>query len=108
MAKDVYRIVSVRKIGKAIHTADGNVLVSSTVATGPAFPGSHGALDIWATKVNKDGVTLWSRALGGSDQDWFTAAYEMADGGFIIIGRTTSTNGYVTGVTLQRIKEPMT
>jgi hypothetical protein len=84
-------------VGKAIHTADGNVLVTSTVATGPTFPGSHGALDTWVTKVNKDGVTLWSRALGGSDQDWFTAAYEMADGGFIIIGRTTSTNGDVTG-----------
>ena len=84
-------------VGGSIHTADGNVLVSSTVATGSGFPGSHGALDIWVTKVNKDGVTLWSRALGGSDQDWFIAAYEMADGGFMIIGRTTSTNGDVTG-----------
>ena len=41
-------------------------------------------------KTNADGDTLWTKTFGGSDSDYGSAVQQTTDGGYIIIGNTSS------------------
>ncbi|UCE65888.1 MAG: T9SS type A sorting domain-containing protein [Candidatus Zixiibacteriota bacterium] len=66
-------------------TADGNFIVAASTKTLGV-----GGYDIWLMKVNVYGDTLWTRTYGGREDDVARHAVETEDGGFIIVGHTTS------------------
>ncbi len=67
-----------------VQAFDGNlVMVGNTTV-------SDGTLDVWLLKCSIDGDTLWSRKFGGGGDDNGWSVTETADGGFIIVGFTTS------------------
>lgn len=46
--------------------------------------------DFWIIKCDADGIPLWDKTLGGSNDDFLYDVVETADGGIICIGRTRS------------------
>ncbi len=48
-------------------------------------------------KLNSSGTMLWSRSIGGTDDERATAVAELNNGALIVTGWTTSNDGSVTG-----------
>lgn len=79
-------------------TADGG-----TIATGflnskdYAETGFKGSDDVLVARYKKSGTKLWAKVFGGTGNDYGTGVLQAADGSYIIVGNTSSTNGDVTG-----------
>jgi hypothetical protein len=58
--------------------------------------GHHGDTDAWLLKLTKTGDVQWQRCLGGSGWDEAWSARQTIDGGYIMAGRSNSTDGDVT------------
>lgn len=50
----------------------------------------RGGLDYWLVKVNSNGVVQWDKTIGGSLNDEASKVIQTQDGGFAIIGRSSS------------------
>ena len=48
-------------------------------------------------KLDSDRNLVWQKSLGGSSDDVSTSVEQTTDGGYVVEGNTTSTNGNVTG-----------
>ncbi len=57
----------------------------------------HGYKDAWVVKLNKFGEIVWQKAVGGSDWDEAWCVELTSDGGFIVGGRSSSTDGDAAG-----------
>jgi hypothetical protein len=57
----------------------------------------HGGADMWVLKLDADGDTLWTNALGGSRDEYANAIMQTADNGYIVGGYTNSNDGDVHG-----------
>jgi hypothetical protein len=79
-------------------TSDGGYIAcSNTQSSDGAVTGYHGGADIWLVKMDADGTLEWERCYGGSgDEMAKCAALEAPDGGYILAGRTYSTDGDVS------------
>jgi hypothetical protein len=72
-------------------TSDGGYIVNGvSPSTDGDVTGNHGGNDYWVLKLDSDGMLQWQRSYGGSGDDFGRIAFECADGGFIIGGRTNS------------------
>ena len=74
------------------------VIAGSSASIDGDIVGNHGSKDFWIFKLDSFGNLIWSKLYGGSD---FESPYgdiqSTTDGGFIVAGRTNSTNGNVIG-----------
>jgi hypothetical protein len=68
-------------------TPDGNSIVAGVTFS------SIGAGYIYLLKINSDGDTLWTKTFGGSSFDCALAVKPMADGNFIVSGKSESFDG---------------
>jgi len=75
---------------------DGYILTASTDSWDGDVSGQHGGDDIWVVRINDDGEIVWQRCLGGSFYETPYYVTQVEDGGFIVIGNTSSHNGDVT------------
>jgi gliding motility-associated-like protein len=77
--------------------ADGGcVAAGSTTSNDGNVTGNHGAADIWVVRLDNTGALQWQKCYGGSNSE---IAYSMSatpDGGYLVAGSTTSTDGDVT------------
>lgn len=73
-------------------TPDGGLMFGLTTSN----HGGHGANDVWLIKLNAVGDTVWTRMLGGSQDDKAGTVAFTADGNFILIGSTQSSDGDIT------------
>src|SRR6267143_951506 len=83
-------------------TKDGGcVVVGETQSTDGDVHGNHDTThqypDFWVVKLNSDGDTVWTKTLGGSGYDQALSVTRAADGGFVVVGQTYSTDGDVQG-----------
>ena len=79
-------------------TADGGYIVTGHVASNNGeVSGNHGDLDIWLVKLDAARNIVWQRCLGGSGEDSAPSVKQTSDGGYIVAGRSGSTDGDVTG-----------
>lgn len=53
--------------------------------------------DVWVGKINQDGNPLWDISIGGTGLDVGQSIVQTSDGGFLIVGNSTSNDGDVTG-----------
>jgi hypothetical protein len=52
---------------------------------------------MWVLKLDNSGQKVWQATLGGTDEDEATSIVELADGGYMVAGYATSTDGDVVG-----------
>ncbi|WP_116983212.1 T9SS type A sorting domain-containing protein [Emticicia sp. C21] len=82
-------------VNEVITCADGGYLmVGGTEANNNDVPGAgNGFIDIYIIKVDATGVLQWQKGLGGANLDEAFSSTQLADGSFIIVGESNSTNG---------------
>ena len=83
-------------------TNDGCYIIAgySTSADGD-ITGHHGLpdnTDIWVVKLDNLGNIQWQRSLGGGNYEYGFSCFPTLDGGYIIAGNTSSTDGDVIGL----------
>ncbi|MDD1729365.1 MAG: PKD domain-containing protein [Methanospirillum sp.] len=81
-----------------IQTTDGGYLVNGYISsTNGDVSGNHGGYDIWEVKLDSAGNITWQKCLGGSRFEHALSAIQTTDGGYLVNGYTSSTNGDVSG-----------
>ncbi|MBL7944984.1 MAG: gliding motility-associated C-terminal domain-containing protein [Flavobacteriales bacterium] len=86
--------------GTMLGTSDGGFLLQLTTSSNDGdvvgFHDGVGTQDHWLLKIDGSGAVVWNRALGGSGFDAGSKLIETADGGFLVILQTESTDGDIT------------
>ena len=59
--------------------------------------GNHGGYDYWVVKLDATGNIQWQKTLGGSNEDDAYTIKTTSDGGYVVAGRSKSSDGNVTG-----------
>jgi hypothetical protein len=78
-------------------TSDGAYIVTGfTESNDGDISGNHGMRDAWAFKIDRSGNILWTKALGGSDNDEGSSVVANTDNTYLIAGNTNSHDGNVT------------
>ncbi len=79
-------------------TPDGGYIVGGFVQSkdGDIIGFKGGTYDIWIAKLNNNGAVQWSRCYGGNGVDRLGTLILTTDGGYIMGGVTSSTNGDVS------------
>jgi hypothetical protein len=81
-----------------VQTSDsGYVLAGTTASNNGDVTGNHGLNDYWVVKLSSSGSIQWQKCYGGTDEDIATSIRQTNDGGFVIAGYSSSTDGDVTG-----------
>lgn len=81
-------------------TTDGGYLLTgkNNGATGSGdMPGAQGGYDYWLAKLNSTGGLQWQRMLGSTHNDLPWWSESATDSSYIVVGRTDTTSGDVTG-----------
>jgi len=87
------------EVAQVVHqTVDGGYFIAGYSASNNYdILGNHGGdFDGWIVKLNSNGLILWQKALGGSGWDDIWSAQQTSDNGYILAGRSSSTDGDVT------------
>lgn len=84
--------------GEAIkQTLDGGyVIAGNAQSTNGDVIGNHGSSDFWIIKTDASGNIQWQKTLGGSSFDIARGIIQIADGTYIVVGGSYSTNGDIT------------
>lgn len=85
------------------NTSDGGyIFISRTTKYNTDSSGAHtggiSEFDIWVVKLNATGTIQWQKCLGGTGLEAGKSIKQTSDGGYIILGSTTSKDGDVTGI----------
>lgn len=81
-------------------TDGGYIFAGSTNSSDSDVSKHYGATstrDVWIVKTNSKGIITWTKVYGGTGDDEARAIEQTADGGYIIAGSTTSTDGDIKG-----------
>lgn len=80
-------------------TPDGGcILIASSNSTDGVFSGNHGARDGYIAKYDIDGNLSWDYVFGGSQTENLNDIVSTNDGGFIVVGSTSSSDGDLEGL----------
>lgn len=71
----------------------GYIIAASTFSTDGEITFNHGFRDIWIVKTNNSGIIQWEKSLGGSGDEWSIDIKPMSDGGYLLAGTSSSTDG---------------
>ncbi|MBC7774014.1 MAG: T9SS type A sorting domain-containing protein [Phycisphaerae bacterium] len=86
--------------GKSIIPTDdgGYMLIGDADSDDFEVPNNHhGETDLWLIKITANGDIIWSKLYGGNYGDEGNCIIPTLDGGYIIAGTSTSTNGDAAG-----------
>lgn len=79
-------------------TTDGGYIVAGeSRSINGDVTGNHGNADYWVVKLDSSGNIQWQKSLGGSNRDAANSVKQTSDGGYIVAGESSSTDGDVTG-----------
>ncbi|MBD2700142.1 hypothetical protein IC229_05815 [Spirosoma sp. BT702] len=79
-------------------TFDGGYITSGfTGSSDGDVSGKHGGNDNWVVRLSSSGAIQWQKCLGGSLGDRGYSIRQTTDGGYIVAGYTSSSNGDVSG-----------
>ena len=81
----VFRGPGTDNIYSARETRDGGFVLA-----GLSNAHGDGDFDVWLGRTDAGGNILWTRTLGGAEDDFGFSVDRTADGGFIVAGRTNS------------------
>jgi len=79
-------------------TADGGyIMIGSSSSSNGNVTGNHGGNDYWLVKTDATGNLQWEKSYGGTGDDRGYCVVQTQDGGYILVGMSSSVNGDVTG-----------
>lgn len=78
-------------------TDGGYIVIGSTNSSNTDVTQNNGSTDFWVIKLDSLGILQWQKTLGGSSHDYGDSIHQTTDGGFVVCGYTSSTNGMITG-----------
>lgn len=82
----------------ALGLTDGSFVITGYVISNDGdVIGNHGAEDVWVLKIDGAGKLLWQKTFGGSFRDVGNDIALTLDGGFVVAGETSSSDGDVGG-----------
>lgn len=80
-----------------IQSNDGNYVVAGyTYSNNFDVSGNHGNADFWLIKIDAAGNLLWQKCFGGSGDDKAYSIQQTSDGGYIVAGTTSSSDGNIS------------
>ncbi len=84
-----------------VESLDGNYIIgAATQSNDGDVSGHHGIntaySDFWILALNSNGVIQWQNCLGGFADEFTSGIQKTSDGGYIMIGSTSSSDGDVT------------
>lgn len=77
-------------------TADGGYILCGESSSTTNVLGVANTTDAWVIKLDAEGNLQWSKALGGNGNDRGASIMQTVDGGYIMAGRSTSSDGDVS------------
>jgi hypothetical protein len=79
-------------------TSDGGYVFTGTVGStnGDVTPSAYGS-QIWVVKLSSTGAIQWQKTFGGTYEEYGYCIRQTTDGGYIVAGSSSSTDGNVTG-----------
>jgi hypothetical protein len=81
-----------------IETLDGGFMAGGySTENGGDVTGNHGSRDYWITKLSSSGALEWQKSYGGSFLETCQSILQTSDGGYILVGDSSSIDGDVTG-----------
>lgn len=81
-----------------VQLTDGSyILACETSSNGIDVSGNHGNIDIWVVKLSVSGALQWQKTFGGWSIDIAYTIQKTIDGGYILVGSSSSDNGDITG-----------
>ncbi len=82
---------------EARQTADGGYIVACLTASADGdVTGNHGGYEAWVVKLSSGGAMQWQKCLGGTGTDDAYGILQANDGGYVMAGKTASSDGDVT------------
>ncbi|MCF6308280.1 MAG: T9SS type A sorting domain-containing protein [Flavobacteriaceae bacterium] len=78
-------------------TDDGYIVAGYSTSTDGDVGGNNGDSDFWIVKLDSTGSLVWETNLGGSNTDEANSIQQTTDGGYIVTGFSSSTDGDVGG-----------
>ena len=81
-------------------TKDGGCIAVGTTTSGDIdVTDNHqpGSTDAWVVRLDATGSVIWKKCFGGTGMDSAKAVFATSDGGFVIAGSSTSSDGDLTG-----------
>lgn len=78
-------------------TDNGYIIAGTSNSTNGNVTGNHGGYDYWIVKLSESGNITWQKSYGGTGHDAVAAVQQTMDGGYIVAGASSSTDGNVTG-----------
>ncbi|MDO9510523.1 MAG: T9SS type A sorting domain-containing protein [Bacteroidales bacterium] len=78
-----------------ISLPDGFVFVASSASSDFDVSGNTKGNAIWVVRCNQAGEIIWQRTYGGSGREWPVYIDTVANGGFVVIGNSSSKDGDV-------------
>jgi len=81
-----------------VTTSDGGYIIAGTTLSSDGdIPSNEGNSDLVILKLDASGNRSWVKTYGGSQLEETTSIISTPDGGYLLLARTTSTDGIATG-----------
>lgn len=94
--EETYGGTSVEQDPYILPTNDGGyVIVSISLSDDGDVEKSNGNMDYWIVKIDSIGKIEWSKVYGGQYSDIGSGIKQTPDGGYIVVGNTSSNDGDV-------------
>ncbi len=80
-----------------VATSDGGFIIGGhTFSSDVDVVDNNGSCDYWIIKTDDEGVMEWQTTLGGMQQDYGFTIITTTDGGYAVMGTTSSIDGDIT------------
>ncbi|HKR03149.1 MAG TPA: T9SS type A sorting domain-containing protein, partial [Bacteroidia bacterium] len=73
----------------------GYAVFGSTNSNNMDVTGNHGDWDGWVVRLDSAGNIIWQKTLGGTGFDQLQNGFQTSDGGFLVVGRSSSADSLV-------------